>query len=428
MSNIKIENLENNVVKITIPVSLEKFEEGMEASYNRNKGQVNIPGFRKGKVPRKIIEQTYGKEFLQEDAINFILPELYDTALFENNIVPVSRPSISMPEFLEDEVLITATLFKKPEVVVTNYKGVEIPKIDAVATEEDVLKAIENERENNARLVNKNDGKVEDGNVVKIDFAGYVDGVAFDGGTAENYDLTIGSKTFIDTFEEQVIGHTVGEEFDVNVTFPEGYQNPKLSGQPAVFKVKVNEINEKELPEVDDEFAQSVSEFDTLEEYKANLLETLSAQKAENAIIEKESKVLRKIIEDANLDVPPVMIENRISQMIADFDAQIKQQGLDLETYLGFVGQTMDTLRAAYAPDAKTQVHGRLVLEAIGKAEDFEITDEEFNAEIERIAAQYQMPAEQLKSVMRPEDIAGIREDIATQKALKFIVDEAIEL
>ncbi len=290
------------------------------------------------------------------------------------------------------------------------------------------MKEINKELDNNSRLVTKNDGAIENGNIVKIDFAGYMNGELFDGGTASDYSLEIGSKTFIDTFEEQLVGKKVNEEVEVNVTFPEGYQNPNLSGQPALFKVTIKEISVKELPELDDEFAASVSEFDTLKEYKADVLAKISVAKKENAVMEKESKVLRKLIETAALDVPQVMIENRIGQMIEDFSGQIQQQGLKLEDYLGFVGQTMETLRTAYAPEAKIQVHGRLILEAIGKQEKFEITDAEFDEEIGRVAEMYKMDAEKLKSVMRQEDKDGIYEDIATQKALKFIVDNAKEV
>ncbi len=428
MSKAKIEQLENNLVRVTVTISAEKFEEGVAFAYNRNKGSISIPGFRKGKVPRAMIEKTYGKEFFYEDAINFVFPEPYETALIENNIIPVSRPTLEQPKFENDEVVISAILFKKPEVTISNYKGVEVEKIHSVATEEDVMDAIKKELNNNSRLVPKTEGTVQDGDVVKIDFAGYMDGVAFDGGTAEDYSLEIGSKTFIDTFEEQLVGKKLGEETEVNVTFPEGYQNPTLSGQPALFKVTIKEISAKELPELDDDFAASVSEFDTLADYKKDLLAKLTESKKENAIIEKESKVLRKIIDDANLSVPQVMIDSRINQMIDDFRAQIEQQGLKLEDYLGFVGQTMESLRNAYAPDAKVQVHGRLVLEAIGKAENFEVSDEEFDEEISRVATMYQMEAEQLKSVMRPEDKEGILEDIQTQKALKFIVEHAVEV
>lgn len=428
MSNTKIEQLENDLVKVTIKIPLEKFEEGMEFAYNRNKNHVNIQGFRKGKAPRKIIEQTYGKEFLYEDAINFSLPEYYDNALRENNIIPVSRPALSTPVFLEDGVEVVATLFKKPEITIGKYKGVEIEKVKTEANEEDVLRALEAERENNARLINKNDEPVADKDVVKIDFAGYMDGKQFDGGTASDYSLVIGSKQFIDTFEEQLIGAKVGDEVEVNVTFPEGYQNSNLSGKPALFKVKIKEVNSKELPELDDEFAQSVSEFDTLEEYKADILKKLSEAIAQNAVFEKENKVVNKIIETENLQIPQVMIENRISQMVEEFRAQIGQQGIGLEDYLNFVGQTVQTLRAVYAQEAKNQVHARLILEAIAEAENFSISDEDFEAELERIASQYQMEVAQLKSVMREDDKQGIISDIVTRKALDLIVAEAIEL
>ncbi len=428
MSNEKIEILENNLVRVTVTISTEKFEEGIQAAYNKNKGSVTIPGFRKGKVPRAMIEKTYGKEFFYEDAINAVFPEAYEKALVDNDIVPVSRPTLEQPQIGESEVVISAVVFKKPEVSVSNYKGVEIDKVPTEATEEDVMAEIKKELDNNARVITKEGGSVEEGDVVKLDFAGYMDDVQFEGGTAEGYSLEIGSHSFIDTFEEQLVGAKVGDDVDVNVTFPEGYQNPELSGKPALFKVKIHEISTKELPELDDDFASSVSEFDTLDAYKKDIEEKLTKTKAESAAQIKESTVLRKIIDEANLEVPQVMIENRVSQMVEEFAGQIGQQGLKLEDYLGFLGQTMETLRVAYTPEAKVQVHGRLILEAIGKAENFEISDEEFDNEVSRIAGMYGMEVDQLKTVMRPEDIAGIKEDIATQKALKFIAENAVEV
>ncbi len=428
MSMANVEVLEKNLVRVTVTISAEKFEEGINLAYNRKKGSLSVPGFRKGKVPKAMIEKTYGKEFFYEDAINFVFPDEYEKALIENKIIPVSRPTLEQPKITESEVTISALVFQKPEVTVSNYKGVEIEKVPTEATEEDVMAEINKERSNNARVITKTEGAVENGDVVKIDFAGYMDGVAFDGGTSTDYTLEIGSKTFIDTFEEQLIGATIGKEVEVNVTFPEGYQNNALSGKPALFKVTVKEISTKELPALDDDFAASVSEFDTLEAYKKDLHEKLTKNKAENAAQIKESKVLRKLIDEANLEVPQVMVENRISQMVEDFSSQIGEQGLKLDDYLSFFGQTMETLRKAYAPEAKVQVHGRLILEAIGKAENFEITDEEFDAEVTRVASMYGMETEQLKSVMRSEDIAGIKEDIATQKALKFIAENAKEV
>ncbi len=428
MSNTNIEILEKNLVRVTVTISAEKFEEGINLAYNKKKGTLSVPGFRKGKVPKAMIEKQYGKEFFYEDAINFVFPDEYEKALIENKIVPVSRPTLEQPKITETEVTISALVFKKPEVTVSNYKGVEIEKVPTEASEEDVMAEINKELNNNARVITKTAGAVENGDVVKIDFAGFMDGVAFEGGTATEYTLEIGSKTFIDTFEEQLIGAEIGKEIEVNVTFPEGYQNNDLSGKPALFKVTVKEISTKELPALDDDFAASVSEFDTLDAYKKDLHEKLTKTKAENAEQIKESKVLRKLIDEANLEVPQVMIENRISQMVEDFSAQIGEQGLKLDEYLSFFGQTMETLRTAYAPEAKVQVHGRLILEAIGKAENFEISDEEFDSEVARVASMYGMETAQLKSVMRSEDIAGIKEDIATQKALKFISENAKEV
>ncbi len=428
MSNAKIENLENHLVRVTVNVTADKFEEAISAAYNENKSKISVPGFRKGKVPRQLVEKTYGKEYFYEDAINHVFPEVYENALTENNITPVSRPTLEKPVITETEVTISAVVFKKPEIVVENYKGVEVEKTDAVATDEDVMNEIKKELDKNSRLVSKTEGAVENGDVCKIDFAGFVDGEAFEGGQATDYSLEIGSKSFIDTFEDQLMGAKIGEELDVNVTFPAGYHSETLSGKPALFKVTVKEVSKKEYPELDDEFAATVSEFETLDAYKADLLEKLKVSKKQAAEQEKENKVIRKLIETADLDVPAIMIENRVSQMVQDFSMQIEQNGMKLEDYLGFMGQTMESLREVYTPEAKIQVHARLILEYIGKTEKFDIADEDLDAEIERIASMYGMEFEQLKSVMRPEDKEGILDDIRTQKALKFIVDNAKEV
>ncbi len=428
MSNAKIENLEKHLVRVTVNVPADKFEEGINFAYNQNKSNISVPGFRKGKVPKQLVEKTYGKEYFYEDAINHIFPDYYEAALIENEISPVSRPTLEKPVVNETEVIISALVFKKPEIVIENYKGVEIEKVDSVATDEDVMNEIKKELDKNSRLVAKTDGAVENGDVCKIDFAGYMDGEAFEGGTATDYTLEIGTKTFIDTFEEQLIGAKAGDELDVNVTFPAGYQNNKLSGKPALFKVTVKEISKKEYPAIDDEFAASVSEFDTLDAYKADLLEKLKVSKKQAAESEKENRAIRKLVETANLDIPEIMVENRVSQMVQDFRGQIEQNGIDLEDYLEFMGQTMESLRAVYAPEAKNQVHARLILEYIGKTENFEISDADCDAEIQRIAEMYGMEYDHLKSVMRPEDKDGILDDLRTQKALKFIVDNAKEV
>ncbi len=429
MSNAKVESLENNKVKVIMTISNERFEEGMVYSYNKNKGKINIPGFRKGKAPRKMIEMQYGKEFLYDDAINFVLQDAYTEALDEFNLDVVSRPTISEPNFTEDGLVIEAEVYVKPDVTVDNYVGVEIEKVETEVTEEDIMAEIQKELDKNSRLVNVSDRPIENGDIANIDFEGFVDGVPFEGGKSQGgYDLEIGSHSFIDTFEDQLIGKKVGEECEVNVTFPENYGNEELKGAKALFKVKVNDISKKELPEVDDDFASEVSEFDTLDEYKKDIKAKLSETKLANAERIKENRVIEAVVEKAVMDIPQPMIDTRVDQMVTDFSNQIKQQGMDLEMYLGYVGQTMETLRAAYQEDAKKQVSARLVLEAIGVKEDFEITDADIKGELERIAEAYKMEVEQLEAVIRPEDREGIIGDLKTQKALKLIVESAVEV
>lgn len=430
MSNLNVENLENHLVRVTAIVPVEKFEEGINFAYNNKKSEIAIDGFRKGKVPKQIVEKTYGKNFFYQDAIEHVFPELYEQALKENDIFPVSHPTLETPVIEETEVKISALVFKKPEIVIENYKGVEFEKVNTEITDEDVDAEIQKELENNARVVAKDvNSPIEDGDIVKIDFIGYTeDGVAFEGGTANDYSIEIGSKTFIDTFEEQLVGKKVSEETDVNVTFPETYQNAELAGKPALFKVVIKEVSNKEYPELDDEFAATVSEFETLDEYKADLLNKLQETRKKAAEVEEENRIIEKLIADADLDIPQVMVDNRINQMIEGFSGQMQQQGIKLDDYLGLMGQSMESLKQMYAPEAKIQVHARLVLEAVGKAEQFEISEEEIEESIVRIAKSYNMEADQLKAVMRPEDKDGIKEDILTQKALKFIIDNAKEV
>lgn len=425
----RFETVETNKVKITFEISPEKFEEGIQEAYKRNRGKINIPGFRKGKAPRKIIEMNFGKEIFYEDAVNIVLPDAYDSAVKELNLDTVSRPEIDIEEIsAENGVVLTAEVFVKPEVSIEaeDYKGVQYEIAEAVIEDSEIEAEINKVREQNARIVPVTDRPVQDGDIVTLDFEGFVDGVAFEGGKGENYELTIGSKTFIDTFEEQLIGLNIGEEKDVNVKFPEEYGKEELNGKPALFKVKINGIKFKELPEVDDDLAQDVSEFDTLDEYKNSIKEKLLSAKEEEIKNKKENDIVKAVTEKAKMDVPPVMIENQIENMVNDFANQLRMQGLPLETYLQYVGQDMDSLREAYRANAENQVKSRLVLEAIANKEDFPVTEEDIDAELNKLAENYQMEKERLENILKPEDKEGLKKDIAVRKALDYIVENAV--
>ena len=424
----KFEIMDKNKVKITFAISAEKFENGMKHAYNKNKSNLSVQGFRKGKAPRKLIEMTYGKEIFFEDAVNFCLPEAYDETIKELDLQVVSKPEIDVEEIsTENGAVVSAIVYTKPEVLISNYKGVEFEKVNIDVTEDEILSEINKEREKNARIIDISDRAVEDGDIATIDFEGFIDDVAFEGGKGEDYDLTIGSKSFIDNFEEQIIGHNIGDEFDVSVTFPENYGKEDLAAKPAVFKVKLKEIKSKELPEINDDFAADVSEFDTLDEYKADIKLKLTVAKEEQAKQQKENDVLSKLIENASMDVPEVMFENQIDSLINDFANQIRMQGLSLEMYLQYVGQTLESLREVYRPNAINQVKGRLVLEAIAKIENFDISETEIDEEITRIAENYQMEKERLLEVLREEDKEGIVKDLKVKKALDFALLNAIE-
>lgn len=425
----RFETVETNKVKITFEISPEKFEEGVQEAYKKNRGKINIPGFRKGKAPRKIIEMNFGKEVFYEDGVNIVLPEAYDSAVKELNLDTVSRPEIDIEEIsAENGVVLTAEVFVKPEVSIEteDYKGVQYEIAEAIIEDSEIEAEINKVREQNARIVPVTDRPVQDGDMVTLDFEGFIDGVPFEGGKGENYELTIGSKTFIDTFEEQLIGLNIDEEKDVNVKFPEEYGKEELNGKPALFKVKINGIKFKELPEIDDDLAQDVSEFDTLEEYKNSIKEKLLSAKEEELKNKKENDIVKAVTERAKMDVPPVMIENQIDNMINDFSNQLRMQGLPLETYLQYVGQDMDSLREAYRANAENQVKSRLVLEAIAKKEGFAVTEEDIDAEISRLAESYQMEKERLVNILRPEDKEGLEKDVAVKKALDYIVENAV--
>lgn len=424
--SVTVETLEKNMAKLTITVAAEKVEEAMQAVYLKKRGNISIPGFRKGKASRSVIEKTYGKGIFFEDAVNDVLPGAYADAVEESGLVVVSRPEIDFVQVdPEKDLVFTATVAVKPEVTLGQYKGLEVAKADLTVTDEEVMAIIKREQEKNAVNVNVEGRAVQAGDITTIDFEGFVDGVAFEGGKGTDYPLTIGSNTFIPGFEDQIIGHEVGTEFDVNVTFPEEYQAEELKGKASVFKVTVKKIEEKQLPELDDEFAAEVSEFDTMEAYKAHVAKAEAERKEVAAEQAKEDEVIAKAIENATMEIPEAMLNTEIEGMIEEFANSLKYQGLSMEQYMQYFGQTEETLKEQMKPNALKKIQTRLVLEAITKAEAFEITEDEIDAEVNRLAEQYKMTAEQVKSMISEE---YIKDDIAYAKASKLLVEEAKEI
>ncbi len=422
--SLQIEKLEKNMAKLTIEVSADEFEKAVEKAYNKNKGKMSVPGFRKGKVPRKMLEKMYGEEIFFEDAANEIIPEAYSSEASNCELDIVSQPKIDVVQIEKGKPFIfTAEVATKPDVELGKYKGVEVEKPSAEVTEEDINTEIENVRNQNSRTVPVEDREVQDGDVTTIDFEGFVDGVPFDGGKGEDYSLTIGSHSFIDTFEEQLIGKNIGEELEVNVTFPDEYQAEELKGKPAMFKVTIKEIKKIELPEVDDDFAQDVSEFDTLAEYKEDVKKKLLEKKEEEVKTEIENKAIDAIIEDSKMEIPESMIDLQVKQMTEDFSRRIQSQGISVEQYFQFTGLTPDKMMETMRPQALKRIQSRLVLEAIAKAENFEITEEDINSEIEKMASMYQMEVEKLNELISDSEKNSIKQDIGVQKAVDFVLE-----
>lgn len=424
--SLQVEKLENNTAKLTIEVPSEELDKAIQKAYQKSKNKFNIPGFRKGKVPYAMVEKMYGAGVFYEDAANDLIPEAYANAVVESELEIVARPEISVTQIEKGKPFIfEAEVTLKPEVKLGKYKGVKVDKIDVTVTEEDVQAELDKVKEQNARLVAADDKAVEDGNQTIIDFEGFVDGEAFEGGKGEDYPLTIGSHSFIDTFEEQLIGKKVGEDVEVNVTFPEEYQAKELAGKPAMFKVKIKEIKVKEYPELDDDFAQDVSEFDTLEEYKADIKKNLEEKKAQDAEAEKESKVIEAIVQDAEMDIPEKMVEAQAQQMIEEFAQNIAMQGISFEQYMQFTGSTVDQMTEQVRPQAQARVESSLVLEAVVKAENIEATEEEFDKEIADMAEKYQMETDKIAELLSEEDKKNIKKDICMRKAAKYVVEQA---
>ena len=390
--SVQVENLEKNMAKLTIEVSAEDLEKALEAAYQKEKNKISIPGFRKGKVPRAMVEKMYGAAVFYEEAANILMQQNYPAAVEESGADIVSRPTIDIVQIEKGKPFIfTAEVAVRPEVTLGKYMGVTVTKIDCTVSDEEVAEALEKERNNNSRTISVTDRPVQEGDTAVIDYEGFVDGVAFEGGKGENHSLEIGSHSFIDTFEDQLVGKNVGDEVEVNVTFPEQYHAADLAGKPAMFKVKINEIKVKELPELDDEFAQDVSEFDTLAEYKEDLKKRLEEQKENEAKRTKEDEAIQKIIDKSKMELPDAMVDTQCENMIEEFAQRIAQSGLSMEQYMQFSGLTLDALKEQVRPEAVSRIQSSLVLEAIAKAENIEVTDEDIDAEIEKMASVWKL-------------------------------------
>ena len=427
--SFKVEQMEEkNMVKLVIETTAEEFEKGLNEAYNKNKGKITLPGFRKGKAPRKMVEKFYGAEVFYEDAANAIIPEAYAEAAEESKLEIVSQPKIDVVQLEQGKPFIfSAEVAVKPEVELGQYKGVEVAKVDSEVTDEDIANELKKVQEQNSRTISVAERAVKDGDMTVIDFEGFVDGKAFEGGKGENYPLTIGSHSFIDTFEDQIIGMNIGDEKEINVTFPEEYHAEELKGKPATFKVKVNEIKEKQLPELDDDFAQDVSDFDTMDAYKESLVSQLKERKANEAKVKKEDEAMEKIIEAAKMDIPEAMINTQVNRMAEDFARRLQQQGLSIEQYFQYTGMTAEKIIDDMKPEALTRIKSRLVLEAIVKAENIEVSDDEVNAELQKMADMYKMELEKVKELMGEAEMKQVKEDLAVQKAVDLIVDTAVE-
>ncbi len=426
--SVQVEKLEKNMAKLTIEVSSEEFEKAIAKAYKKNKNKISMPGFRKGKAPRAMIEKMYGKGVFYEDAANSIIPDAYADAAKESELEIVAQPEIDVTQIESGKPFIfTATVALKPEVTLGEYKGIEVEKKEVEVTDEEVDTEIDRVRESNARMIDIDDRAAQDGDTVVIDFDGYVDGKQFEGGKAEDYSLVLGSHSFIDNFEEQLEGKNIGEDVTVNVTFPENYQAEELQGKPAEFKVKIKEIKVKELPELDDDFAQDVSNFDTIAEYKEDLKKKLAENKEEALKREREETVIGKIIENAQMDIPEQMVEAQTRQMTQEFAQRLSSQGLSIDQYMQFTGLTPQKMIEELKPQALKRIQSRLVLEAVVAAENIETSEDELNKEIENMASMYQMEVDKLKEVIGEEEKKQISLDLAVQKAVEMVTSAAVE-
>ena len=423
-----VENLEKNMAKLTIEVSAEDFEKALQKAYEKNKNKIAVNGFRKGKVPRAVIEKVYGAGVFYEDAANILIPEEYSKAAEESKLDIVSQPEIDVTQIEKGKSFIfTAEVALKPEVTLGEYLGVEIEKTDAKVTADDVKAELEKVREQNARLVDVTSRGVKDKDQAVIDFEGFVDGVPFEGGKGTDYPLTIGSHSFIDNFEEQLIGAKIGKEVEVNVTFPENYQAAELAGKPATFKVTVKAIKVKELPKLDDDFAKDVSEFDTLADYKADIKKNLTEKKKEEAKREKEAKAVAKAVENASMDIPEGMIKLQVNNMVNEFAQRLQMQGLSIDQYIQYMGSNHQQFMESLKPEEVTRIKNSLVLEAVVKAENITATENDFEEEVKRMADMYKMEVDKVKEILGDNEKEQIMSDLAIQKAAELIASKAVE-
>lgn len=427
--SLQVEKLEKNMAKLTIEASAEELEKAIQAAYQKNKGKINMPGFRKGKAPRVMIEKMYGPGVFYEDAANALIPDAYAKEVESCDLDIVSQPKIDVVQIEKGKSFIfTAEVALKPVVTLGEYKGVEVEKQAIEVTDEEIMAEIDKERENNSRTIDVDDRAVQNGDMVKLNFEGFVDGEAFEGGKGEDYDLTIGSGSFIPGFEEQLVGAKIGEEIEVNVTFPEEYQAAELAGKAAVFKCTVNEIKVKELPEADDDFAKDVSEFDTLAEYKEDIKKNLAEKKEKEAKTAKENAVVAKIVENATMEIPDPMVDGQVRQMADDFARRIQSQGLSVEQYFQFTGMTAEKLFEQMRPEAEKRIQNSLVLEAVAKAENIQISDEKVEEELAKMAEMYKMEVEKLKEIMGDYEKEQIKNDLAIQEAVTMVTEAAKEI
>ena len=424
--SLQVEKLEKNMAKLTIEVPAEEFDAAIKNAYNKNKNKFSIPGFRKGKAPLAMLEKMYGAGIFYEDAANEVIDASYPKAAEESKEEIVSTPEIKVTQIEKGKAFIyEATVALKPEVTLGEYKGVEVKKAEAVVTDEDVENELTAARKKNGRLIDVEDGAIEDGDNTIIDFTGYIDDKTFDGGAGTDYPLVIGSHSFIDTFEDQLIGKNIGEDVEVNVTFPAEYHAAELAGKPATFKVKIKEIKMKELPELNDEFASEVSEFETLDAYKEDVKNKLAETKQAQATAENENNVVQKVVDNAQMDIPAPMVDEQVRNMIEDYARRLQSQGISFDQYLQFTGSTIEQLQEQMRPQAELRLRTRLVLEAVVAAEKIEPSDELVEAEIKKMSENYKMDAEQIKTIMGEAGMAQMKADMAVQEAVDFLVAEA---
>jgi trigger factor len=423
----RLEAVDEKSVKLFFDIDSQNFNDAIKFVYNKKKNRINIPGFRKGKAPLQIIENYYGKDFFYNDALNHILPEEFEKALSEHTIDTVGYPEFDLENISDDKVVsMVATLTLHPKAQVSEYKNLPYVPFDTNVTEEEVNKKLEAERKKNVRLINV-DRPIENEDIVNINFEGFIDNVPFEGGKGENYDLKIGSHSFIDTFEEQLIGKNMDDEVEVNVTFPENYHQADFANKPALFKVKINKISVEELPKLDDDFAQDVSEFDTLDEYKKDILEKMKEEKLNQAKHDKENQVTQALINNTTVEIPQVMIDNAARNMLRGFEQDLSSQGLSFDTYLQYMGQTRASMLKMYESNAQKQLKIRLALEAIAQSENLEATEDEINAEIDKIVEQTKLEKEKILSLLNNEEKENIKKDIIVKKALDIVLENAVE-